>query len=193
MRQIRLAVLVSAVMFISGACASGPPKHVKADEMKDPGLGMIYGQLQMPNEDWHYINLVMIQRVGKVYAGMGLKGLSEKVNFTNDGRYVAPNLKPGKYMLAGFVIGRERNFLGKSALNYTVEVKPGGLHYLGTYKYTVTKASNMIRPGTFDLEQDNSKAAHAALLTWVEEATRETKWHNAVTKKLSSLQRMKEK
>jgi hypothetical protein len=75
--------------------------------MKDSGLGLIYGQLRMPNEDWNYVNLVMIQRVGKVYAGMGLKGVSEKVHVTKDGRYVAPNLKPGKYMLAGFVIGSD--------------------------------------------------------------------------------------
>lgn len=142
--------------------ACGPPKLIRVDDMKEPGLGLIYGQLRMPNEDWNYVELVMIQRVGKVYGGMGLRGLGEKVHVTKDGRYIAPNLKPGKYMLAGFVIGSDRDFLGKSALNYTVEVKPGGLHYLDTYKYVITKSSSMIRLGSFNLEPDQSKASHAA-------------------------------
>jgi hypothetical protein len=34
--------------------------------MKDRSVGLIYGQLQMPNEDWNIVELVMIQRVGKV-------------------------------------------------------------------------------------------------------------------------------
>ena len=169
------------------SCASGPPKAIHVDEMKDPGLGMIYGQVRLPEKDW-LLNLVMIQRVGKVYAGMGLKGVSEKVQVTRDGRFVAPNLKPGKYMLAGFAIGQSRDFLGKEALNYTIEVKPGGLHYLGTYDYVIGRAASMVRPGTFDLKPDPRKATHAELLTWVEEATRQTKWHGAVKRRLAEKQ-----
>jgi hypothetical protein len=182
---------ITAVLFVlalSAACASGPPKPIHVDEMKEPGVGLIYGQLRMPNEDWNHVKLVMIQRVGKVYGGMGLKGLSEKVHITRDGRYVAANLKPGKYMLAGFVIGSESNFLGKNALNYTIEVKAGGLHYLGTYKYVITKASNMIRPGSFDLVQDETRASHVELLNWVEEGVRATKWHGPIKRKLAGLQ-----
>jgi hypothetical protein len=149
---------------------------------------MIYGQLQMPNEDWHLVELVMIQRVGKVYGGMGLQGLSEQVHATPDGRYVAENLSPGKYMLAGFVIGSDRNFLGKSALNYTVDVKAGGIHYLGTHNYVPKKGSSMFAPGTFELVTDQSKKAHARLLTWLEEATRETRWHAGVKKRLADMQ-----
>ena len=182
--KIRAAAFILALAVT--ACAHGP---VRVDEMKDRNVGMIYGQLQMPNEDWHMVELVMIQRVGKVYGGMGLQGLSEQVHATPDGRYVAENLSPGKYMLAGFVIGSDRNFLGKSALNYTVDVKAGGIHYLGTHNYVPKKGSSIFSPGTFELVTDQSKKAHARLLTWLEEATRETRWHAGVKKRLADMQK----
>ncbi len=182
MNKVAIAFLLSLTV---AACAHGP---VRVDEMKDRNVGMIYGQLQMPNEDWHMVELVMIQRVGKVYGGMGLQGLSEQVHATPDGRYVAENLSPGKYMLAGFVIGSDRNFLGKSALNYTVDVKAGGIHYLGTHNYVPKKGSSIFSPGTFELATAQSKKAHARLLTWLEEATRETRWHAGVKKRLADMQ-----
>lgn len=185
-RMKKMSALFAVVAALSLAC--GPSKAIHVDEMEDPGLGMIYGRIRLPEKDW-LMNLVMIQRVGKVYMGMGLKGVSEEVQTTQDGRFVAANLKPGKYMLAGFVIGSERDFLGKAALNYTIEVKPGGIHYLGTYNYVTVKAANMIRPGTFDLVHDQRKSSHAELLAWVEEATRETKWHAPVKRRLGEMKK----
>lgn len=178
-----VAVAFAAILTVA-ACASGPPKVIHVDEMKDPGLGMIYGEVRLPQPDW-LLNLVMIQRVGKVYAGR----LGERVQVTRDGRFVASNLKPGKYMLAGFAIGQTRSMLGKEALNYTVEVKPGGIHFIGIYNYIEGKAANMIRPGSFDLQADNRKSSHVELLTWAEEATRETKWHAGIKRKLAEAQK----
>jgi hypothetical protein len=163
------------------------PKAAKVDEMKAPDLGLIYGQVRLPDPGWD-LNLIMIQRVGKVYAGMGLSGLSEKVQFAADGRYFAENLKPGKYMLAGIIIGRNRNFLGKEALNYTIEVKAGGLHYMGTYNYMIVSGGSMIRPGKFELKPDRSRATHVNILAWLEEAARGTRWHAGIQKRLSALQ-----
>ena len=185
---VKLAVSFAIAVTVAG-CAHGPDKPVRADEMKGANLGLVYGQLRFPNKDWHMVRLVMIQRVGKVYAGMGLQGLSERVQTTPDGRFIAANLTPGKYMLAGFVVGDDRNFLGKAALDYTVEVRPGGLHYIGTHNYVVTRSGNMIRLGTFELRPDQSKAAHVQLLTWVEEATRETQWHAQVKKQFGDIQK----
>lgn len=188
MRYTIKRILAIAAAIALTACAHGPDKPVRVDEMKDAGVGLIYGQLRFPSEDWHMVRLVMIQRVGKVYAGMGLKGVSEHVHATADGRFVAPNLAPGKYMLAGFVVGADRNFLGKAALDYTVDVKPGGLHYIGTHHYVATKSSNIMRPGSFELRPDQSKAAHAQLLAWLEEATRGTRWNAKVQKQQGQVQ-----
>jgi hypothetical protein len=178
--QKAFAVVFAAILTVA-ACASGPPKVIHVDEMKDPGLGMIYGQIRLPQPD-RLLNLVMIQRVGKVYDGR----LGEEVQVTRDGRFVASNLKPGKYMLAGFEIGQTRSMLGKEALNYTVDVKPGGIHYMGIYNYSEAKAGNTLRLGSFDLRPDHRRSSHVELLTWAEEATRKTKWHAEVKRKLAA-------
>ena len=154
MRFKKTFAVAFAVLLTVAACASGPPKAIHVDQMKDPGLGMIYGQVRLPDPDW-LLNLVMIQRAGKVYAGR----LGEKVQVTRDGRFVASNLQPGKYMLAGFAIGQTRSMLGKEALKYTVEVKPGGIHFIGIYNYIEGKAGNMFRLGNFDLQADLRKSS----------------------------------
>ncbi len=181
--QRSIAVLLAVVLALA-ACASGPPKQIHVDQMKDPGLGMIYGQVRLPEPDW-LLNTVMIQRAGKVYAGR----LGEKVQLTRDGRFVAPNLKPGKYMLAGFAIGQTRSMMGKEALKYTVEVKPGGIHFIGIYNYIETRTGNMVRPGSFDLQADHRRSSHVELLNWAEEAARETKWHAGINRKLTEMQK----
>ncbi len=182
--KVSLKFTILTVCFSLAACASGPPKQIHVDEMKDPGFGMIYGEVRLPEPDWIF-NLVMIQHVGKVYVGR----LGEKVQLTRDGRFIAPNLKPGKYMLAGFAIGQTRSMLGKEALNYTVEVKPGGIHFMGIYNYIQGKAANMVRPGSFDLEADRRRSSHVELLNWAEEATRGTKWHGGIKRRLAEMQK----
>lgn len=177
--QKTFAVVFAAILTVA-ACASGPPKAIHVDEMKEPGLGMIYGQIRLPGPD-RLLNLVMIQRVGKVYAGKP----GEDVQVTRDGRFVSSNLQPGKYMLAGVEIGQTR-MLGKEALNYTVEVKPGGIHLIGIYNYIEAKAGNTLRLGSFDLRADHRKSSHVELLTWAEEVTRKTKWHAEVKRKLAA-------
>lgn len=184
----RLAVSLAVILLLSG-CSHGPAKPVQVDEMKNPGTGMLYGRIRFPNEDWHQVRLVLIQKVGKVYAGMGLKGVGERTHITRDGRFVAANLAPGKYMLGGYVVAGERHFLGKAALDYTVEVTAGGLHYLGTYDYTTVRSGNIMRAGEFRLEPDRNTGAHVELLTWVEESTRNTKWHAGVQRRLTQLQK----
>jgi hypothetical protein len=181
MRFQKTVAVVFAAILTAAACASGPPKTIHVDEMKDPGLGMIYGQIRLPQPD-RLLNLVMIQRVGKVYAD----SLGEEVQFTRDGRFVASNLKPGKYMLAGLAIGQTRSMLGKEALNCTVEVKPGRIHFIGIYNYIEAKAGNTLRLGSFDLRADHRRSSHVELLTWAEEATRKTKWHAGVKGKLAA-------
>ncbi len=184
MRSKKTVAVAFAAVLTVAACASGPPKVIHVDQMKDPGLGMIYGQVRLPQPDW-LLNLVMIQHVGKVYVGR----LGEKVQVTRDGRFAASNLKPGKYMLAGFAIGQTRSMLGKEALKYTVEVKPGGVHFIGIYNYIEGRAGNMVRPGSFDLQADHRKSSHVELLNWAEEATRETKWHGGIKRKLAEIQK----
>ncbi len=190
MREKRLfgIIVVLAVCFSMAACSSGPPVKIQVDEMEAPGLGMIYGQVRLPDPDW-LLNTVMIQHIGEVYFG----SMGENVQVTRDGRFVAPNLKPGKYMLAGFAIGQTRSMLGQEALKYTVEVKPGGIHFIGIYNYVEGKAANMVRPGTFDLEADRRKSSHVQLLAWAEESSRGTKWNGGIKRKLAELQKGQQK
>lgn len=172
------------------SCASAKPvseKVVRVKEMQSSSSAMLYGQIVVPSEYWA-LRHVMIQRVGKVYGGMGLRGLGERVHFSPDGKFVVPNIKPGNYMLAGFVIGSEQNFLGKEALNYQITVKAGGIHYFGAYKY-VEGEQKRFRPSTFSLEQDKGRARHAQVLSWVAKSTVNTKWQPGVQAKLKRYQR----
>lgn len=186
MFKFRFSLIVVMTLALTVAACSHAPKQVRVRDMKDPQSALVYGQIILPSEDWH-MRYVLIQRVGKIYGGGGFAGLGEKLQVTSDGRFVAENLQPGKYMLGGFMIGDQRSMLGKEALNFTVDVKPGGIHYFGSYKYIVVRGANMIRPGEFDLEKASNARNQINLLTWVEEATRDTQWNPKVGRELSRL------
>lgn len=177
----RLATL--ALILLVGAC-SHAPKKVQVKEVKGADSALIYGQIILPSPDWQ-MSHVMVQRVGKVYAGMGLRGIGERVHVLPDGRFVAENVAPGKYMLGGFVIGQEHNTLGKAALDYQIEVRPGGLHYLGSYRYVNVRGANMIRPGQFNLEKLSDNAQQARLLQWLDESSANTGWQPKVRRELA--------
>ncbi len=182
-RLFRTFAILAVCIFVA-SCSSGPPLKIQVDEMEGSGLGMIYGQVRLPDPEW-LLNTVMIQHIGEVYFG----SMGENVQVTRDGRFVAPNLKPGKYMLAGFAIGQTRSMLGQEALKYTVEVKPGGIHFIGIYNYVEGKAANMVRPGTFDLQADRRKSSHVELLSWAEESSRGTKWNGSIKRKLAEVKK----
>lgn len=181
----RIAALILALLV--GAC-SHAPKKVQVKDIKNADSAMVYGQIILPTTDWQMAH-VMVQRVGKVYVGAGMRGIGERVHVLPDGRFVAENVTPGKYMLGGFIIGQQLNSLGKSALDYQIEVKPGGLHYLGTYRYVNVKGANIVRPGQFDLEPVKDNAQQAQLLQWLVESSANTGWQPKLQRELGKYRR----
>ncbi|MDH3976723.1 MAG: hypothetical protein OEV42_20870 [Deltaproteobacteria bacterium] len=191
MKKIYKYSTVLLLLSLLGACAArGPYKEriVRVRDMKNNQSSLVYGQIVMPSDMW-YMEHVMLQRVGKVYVGMGLRGTSEPIYVSPDGKFVCVNIKPGKYMLSGFLIGSNMSHLGKQALNYTIEVKPGKSQYFGALKYIEGKQAGAFRMGTFGLEYDKTKARHAEILNWVSKSTVNTKWQGPVNKKLKKYKR----
>ena len=193
MNKNKVVKLLSIVISLAilGACASSGPykeKVMRVRDMKADNSSLVYGQLIMPSDMW-YMEHVMLQRIGKVYVGMGLRGTSEPIYVSPDGKFLCVNIKPGKYMLSGFLIGSNMSNLGKEALNHTINVKPGKIQYFGAPKYVEGKAGGMFSMGTFGLKYDNSKARHAEVLNWVSKSTKNTKWNSRINKKLKKYKR----
>ncbi len=189
MKGIIKSVVIVLTFALLGGCASrGPYKEtiMSVGDMQRNDVGLLYGQIVMPSDMW-YMRHVEILRVKKVYVFMGRPG--ESINVSPDGKFVAANLEPGKYMLSGFTIGNEHDILGKNALKYTIEVKPGKISYFGALNYIEGKAVGMFTDGTFGLDYDRSKKRHAEILSWLSKSTVNTKWQPMVDKTLKAYKR----
>lgn len=186
MKGIIKSIVVVLIFALLGGCASsGPYKEriMRVSDMHRNDVGLVYGQIVMPSDMW-YMRHVEILQVKKVYVFMGRPG--EKISVSPDGKFAAANLKPGKYMLSGFTIGSEHDILGRNALKYTIEVKPGRINYFGALNYIEGKAAGMFSNGTFGLEYDMSRKRHAEILNWLSKSTANTRWQPMVDKELKA-------
>lgn len=188
-KAIKLTVIITIIALLGACAARGPFKEkiLRVKDMRSNDLGMIYGQIIMPSDMWYMRHVEIIQR-GKVYFSMGsLSG--EKIHVSPDGKFVAVNIKPGEYMLSGFLIGEVMGMLGKRMEQFKVNVKPGGIHYMGGITYIEGEAGGLFKSGTFGLEYDKSKARRAEILNWVSKSTVNTKWHPLVEKEFKKYKR----
>lgn len=188
-KTVKLTGLMVIIALLGACAARGPFKEqvLRVRDMRSNDLGLIYGQIIMPSDMWYMRHVEIVQR-GKVYVSMGMKS-GERIHVSPDGKFVAVNIKPGKYMLNGFIIGEVMGMLGKRAENFTVNVKPGGIHYMGGLTYIEGEAGGLFTSGTFGLEHDKSKARRAEILNWVSKSTVNTKWHPLVEKEFKKYKR----
>ena len=178
----KIRVVIISVFILALASCSSVPERVQLGEMEN-GTGLLYGQIVMPDKELVMTHIV-IHRVGKTFGNM-----AEDAQFLGDGRFVAENLKPGKYDLYGFYMGsggsKYQALMGEESVKYEVELRAGAVTYFGSYKYLPTRTASAFKLDEFRLERASSRQAQLALLKWLEEASRETRWHARIQKELA--------
>ncbi len=170
MRQTLTLVVVFIAAFISG-CGAPAIRPVSG-----PGVGAAYGNITLPEG---VITNVMLYKVGVVYAAP-FKSPPQSHTYTN-GNFFFENLEPGKYFLVGFMSGQnafyfnyrgmdEKEFIAKAA----IEVKPGGVVYLGSYQVTGIER-NFFKTDTFEIKRTD-KPTRKTILGHLTEAAKGTGW-----------------
>ncbi len=132
MRKLFARLMLPVAVLLNG-CAQTPAPPL---EITDPTHGMIFGSIQADV----MITRVVLHEYGKFYLPPFV--VPPKVQVYPNGDFVAVNLKPGKYYLAGFTARKglsEFHNFRLSAKNISpymtvITVKPGALQYVGSFR-----------------------------------------------------------
>lgn len=170
----RITAIVNIVIMtaiLAGCMGVAPIKPATG-----PDASVAYGNITLPDK---YITNVMLYKVGEVYAPP-FKSPPKGHSYTN-GNFFFENLEPGKYYLVGFMSGRNAFYFNYQGLEdekflneVAIEIKPGTVTYLGSYKVTGIER-NFIKTDTFDIKPSETPT-RSNILMHLKEAAKGTGW-----------------
>ena len=174
-RILILGLLVSGLI----ACSKPAPP----DDVHSKKYGMIYGSV-LANDR---ITAVDFFEYGKTYVRFFTK--IPRVLVYENGTFMAENLKPGKYVIAGFRAGKKNHFnlvrSEQQAYQRVIHVKPGELKYVGSYQIHVTK-SRLLGKGKFKVEEIQ-RPGERQVLRNLQVVTAGTGWQKMIERRLKEL------
>lgn len=178
MKQTFITLAMAAVTMLITGCSGVGPIQPAANSQ----TAAAYGNITLPQR---YITRVMLYKVGEVYAPP-FKSPPKGHTYTN-GNFFFENLKPGKYFLVGFMSGQDAFYFNYRAIEkdkfiseVAVDIKPGSVTYLGSYKVTGID-HNFIKTDTFNIKHSDTPSKKA-ILNSLREKTAGTGWDQRIAK-----------
>lgn len=183
-RYVHLGLLL-AIWFITSCTVvsrgSPPP-----DEMTGFDSALVYGYVEAEDDR---IEQVDILEFGKVYIPPFRK--PPRVLVFDNGFFMAENIKPGKYVLAGFRSDRNHYNMARSkrkAYQRIVRITAGEMEYLGAYNVRVTKKGR-IQFGDFEVTS-LQRPGERDVLKHLYHVTEGTIWQDKIARRLRELRQM---
>lgn len=179
-RLILLASLALGIGFMTGCAFKAPP-----DDIISPERAMAFGYIE--SDAKHPIDSVDFHEYGVTYI-QPFKNPPRVLVF-KDGYFMAENLKPGKYYIAGFFSGTKKYALingSQSAFQLVINIKPGAVQYIGSYKLTVHKEHQILSRGEFDITETLRPGERMALRKFYN-VTAGTGWQKKIVRRMQAL------
>ncbi len=174
---------VAALLMIVAGCGSNQIQMGKPWQLPEPTGpedALINGYIVIGDKaDPLTPEYVRILGKGKVYAGMGLKGIGEKTDVFSDGRFVA-RVKPGAFHFNAFYANNTMYQVAtdaKSVVWFTVAA--GQIYYVGSFHAKHTRADRPWAPGEFSVERID-QPSERELLQWLLTVSKGTGWEARV-------------
>ncbi len=180
---IRTGIFLSAWLIMGCAIVAGkaPP-----DDMQTIESALVYGYVEADTDVIERIDLV---EFGKVYIPPFRK--PPRVLVFDNGMFMAENITPGKYVIAGFRSSRNHYNLASSrrqAYQHIFHIEPGDMEYLGSFNVKTLhgaqrqtnnfKVTVIQRPGERDV------------LKHLYRITEGTAWQAKIAKRLKQLRQL---
>ena len=167
-----------AVSCVLAACAvSGPPNEILSAEK-----AMMYGYV-----DAEYpIDVVDFREFGVVYIAPFKR--PPRVLVYGNGYFMAENLKPGKYFIAGFQSGDKMYKVvnsARSSYQNVINIRPGSLNYIGSHRIVVHKR-RLLGHGKFEVVRLR-RPDERNLLRYFYELTDGTGWQKKIARRMKEL------
>lgn len=174
----RILLLGLLLTGLAGCTKTAPP-----DDVFSKKYAMIYGSVLADDK----ITAVDFFEYGRTYIRFFSK--VPRVLVYENGTFMSENLKPGKYVIAGFRSGEKNHYnlvrSEQQAYQRVIHVKPGEIKYVGSYRVHVTK-SRLIGKGTFEIEEI-LRPGERQVLRNLQVVTAGTGWQKMIERRLKEL------
>lgn len=180
-RDLHLGLILVAWMLASCTVVSRgspPPDDIAMDD-----AALVYGYVEAEDDVIEQVDLL---EFGKVYIPPFRK--PPRVMVFDNGMFLAENIKPGKYVLAGFRSERNHYNMARSkrkAYQHIVNIKPGDMEYIGAYNVRVTRKGR-IEFGDFTVTA-LQRPGERDILKHLYQVTEGTAWQNKIARRLRQL------
>ena len=181
MRMTRI-IATTIMWFGLYACTStsivAPPEDIKATHS-----AMIFGYVETDEDP---IEQVDIYEYGNVYIPPFRK--PPRVLVYDNGIFMVENLKPGKYIIAGFRSNKNHYDMARSVrqtYQRILKIDAGGMHYVGSFHVQVTEKGK-INYGNFAVTQ-LQRPGERDILKHLYDVTESTGWQNKIEQRLKEL------
>lgn len=181
-RAVYLLGLCFAVQLLA-ACSVLSRGDAPPQDMKSPDSAFVYGYVEADNDAIVQVDFV---EFAKVYVPP-FKSPPRVMVFDN-GVFMAENIKPGSYVIAGFRSERNNYNLARSkrqSYQHIFRIQPGDMHYLGSYNLHVTQRGK-IAFGDFKVTELQRPGEREVLMR-LYDATEGTAWQDKIARRLKEL------
>lgn len=188
---------VVAAMALTGCSSALIAEQWKLPKKENAESAMIIGRIELPDnkaenpDAYHlYLNSVVVQSRGRVYFHGGYMPSGEDNFVMNDTNYfVVPNIKPGKYYLAGFVTGDTYNSLPHKDED-AIEIKPGQIRFVGSLDYLEQKQGTFSKlvglSGSYSL-RPAKHPTELEMLQWLKRVGAGSGWESTIKRRIHEL------
>lgn len=180
--QMVIFLLVSLLVSCAGPSRmSAPPYDINSND-----AGFIYGYVESHDDAIERVDLV---EFGRVYVPPFNK--PPRVLVYNNGVFMAENITPGRYVVAGFRSSRNHYNMSRSKRDIyqkIFRVMPGEMEYVGAYNVRVTKKGDF-RFGKFSVTEIQ-RPGERDVLKELYHATEGTAWQDKIARRLKQLRQL---
>lgn len=183
---MRRAVLLLGICFslhMLTACSALSRGDSPPSDMNSPDSAFVYGYVEADNDSIEQVDFV---EYNQVYVPPFK--LPPRVLVFDNGMFMAENIKPGNYVIAGYRSSRNNYSLTTSkrqAYQHIFHIQPGDMRYLGSYNLHVTERGR-ISYGEFKVT-DLQRPGERDVLKYLYQVTEGTAWQNKIARRLKEL------
>lgn len=169
-KYLKTAVTFLGLIMIAGCLLLPNRIH----DIKDERSALVYGSIQGIKMDF-----IHLHKVGKIYIGNWNK---PRPHIYKDGTFFFENIEPGEYYIDSLQYGKYIFDFGFIAKTIKFTVKPGELHYVGSFEVTDIK-DYLIGLGKFTIKRVDTPD-RKTLLERIMLITKGTGWESRIRSKI---------
>lgn len=177
-----------ALITLTGCGGMIPAESWKMPIKEDAKSAMIVGRIGLAgNKPFDLMRAVTFQNTDKLYINSGNVPRGEEEFIMDNGYFVIPNIKPGKYRFDGFFSNDTYHRMSTDERDF-YDIKPGEIKFVGSLDYTYIESESIFSRSSFNLKLTKNPS-ELEIMQWLLRTSQGSGWEPAITQRIKALEK----